>query len=281
MISHFFIRRPIFAGVISIVIMLLGIFALMSLPVERYPNIAPPTISVSANYPGANAETVADTVAAPIEQEVNGVERMLYMSSVSANNGQMGLTVTFETGTDLDMANVLTQNRVSTAMAKLPQEVQRMGVTVKKKSTDSNLFISIYSDDGRYSDLFLSNYVTLQIKDELARVKGVGEVMTYGAGDYSMRLWLDPEKMRTRDVTADEVVQAVREQNLQVAAKSASLRFPRVSRSSIRSMSRGASSQKRSLVPLLSGLVREGVCCACAMWLLSSLEPRATPSSPA
>lgn len=218
MLSHFFIRRPIFAAVISLVIILLGGFALLSLPVERYPNIAPPTISVSAFYPGADAQTVADTVATPIEQQVNGVENMIYMSSVSANDGSMNLTVTFETGTDLDTANVLTQNRVSTAMAKLPQEAQRMGVTVKKKSTDANLFIGFTSPDRRYDELFLSNYVNLRIRDEVARVPGVGEVQSFGVGDYSMRIWLDPERLEARRLTADDVVAAVREQNVQVAA---------------------------------------------------------------
>ncbi len=223
MFSHFFIRRPIFAMVISLVILLLGGFALTSLPVERYPNIAPPSITVTALYPGADARTVADTVASPIEQEVNGVEHMIYMNSVSANDGQMLLTVTFETGTDLDMANVLTQNRVSTATPKLPQEVQRMGVTVKKKSADANLYLGFVSEmdsEGKpvYDELFLSNYQNLRIKDEIARVPGVGEVQTFGVGDYSMRIWLDPEKLKVRGLTVDEVVQAVRDQNVQVAA---------------------------------------------------------------
>ncbi len=218
MISAFFIRRPIFASVISLVIILLGSVALIFLPVERYPDIAPPTINISASYPGADARTVADTVAAPIEQEVNGVEHMIYMSSVSANDGSMNLQVTFETGTDLDMANVLTQNRVSAAEPKLPEEVRRQGVLVKKKSTDVNLFIGFFSPNGTYDDLFLSNYLSLRIKDEIARVPGVGEVKTFGVGDYSMRIWLDPDKLFSRGLTADDVVQAVREQNVQVPA---------------------------------------------------------------
>jgi HAE1 family hydrophobic/amphiphilic exporter-1 len=218
MLSHFFIDRPIFATVISFVILLLGSLSLVSLPVERYPNIAPPTITVSAVYPGADAQTVADTVATPIEQEVNGVENMIYMSSVSANDGSMTLTVTFETGTDLDMANVLTQNRVSTAIPKLPQEVQRLGVTVKKKSTDANLYVGFISSDEAHTALYLSNFVNLNVKDEIARVPGVGEVMSFGVGDYSMRIWLNPEKLKARGLTADDVLQAVREQNLQVAA---------------------------------------------------------------
>lgn len=218
MFSHFFIRRPIFAAVIAIIIILLGVFALLGLPVERYPNIAPPSITVDAVYAGADAGTVADTVAAVIEKEVNGVEGMIYMNSVSANDGTMKLTVTFETGTDLDMANVLVQNRVAKAIPQLPQEVQRLGVKTQKKSTDANLYIGFYSEDGRYDDIYLANYVALRVKDEIARVPGVGEVQAFGAGDYSMRVWLDPEKMKARGLTADDVVNAVREQNLQVAA---------------------------------------------------------------
>lgn len=218
MFSHFFIRRPIFAGVISIVILLLGGFSLVSLPVARYPDISPPTITVSAVYPGADAQTVADTVGTPIEQQVNGVENMLYMRSVCGNDGTYSLTVTFASGTDLDTANVLTQNRVSAAIAKLPQEAQRMGVTVKKKSTDANLYIALYSPDGRYDDLFLSNYMNIQMRDELARSPGVGEVQAFGVGDYSMRIWLDPDRMRIRNITPDDILRAVRDQNVQVAA---------------------------------------------------------------
>ncbi|WP_309396267.1 efflux RND transporter permease subunit [Cerasicoccus maritimus] len=220
MFSHFFIRRPIFAAVISIVIMLLGAFALISLPIERYPEIAPPQVTISAVYPGANAQTVAETVASPIEQEVNGVENMIYMSSVSANDGTMSLTVTFESGVDQDMSNVLTQNRVSKAQSQLPQEVQRMGVTVKKKSSVANMYVALTSPDGTYDDVFLSNYLELRIKDEVARVNGVGEVQTFGVGKYAMRIWLDPQKMTARKVSVDEIVAAVQQQNVQVAAGS-------------------------------------------------------------
>ena len=218
MLSHFFIRRPIFAAVISIVIMLVGIISMLTLPIARYPEISPPTIQVSAVYPGADANTVAETVATPIEQEVNGTEGMLYMSSVSANDGTMALTVTFEVGTDLDMANVLVQNRVARATPKLPEDVQRMGISVKKRATDTVLYIGFYSPDGTYDDKFLSNYLNLRIKDEVARVTGVGDVGTYGAGEYSMRIWLYPDKMKVREITVDDVLQAIRNQNLQVAA---------------------------------------------------------------
>jgi HAE1 family hydrophobic/amphiphilic exporter-1 len=218
MFSHTFIKRPIFAGVIAIVIILVGLFALFELPVERYPDIAPPSITVDAVYPGADAKTVSDTVASVIEKEVNGVEGMIYMNSVSANDGTMKLTVTFETGVDLDMANVLTQNRVSIATPQLPQEAQRMGITVQKKSTDANLYVSFYSPDNSLDDIFLANYVTLQVQDEVARVPGVGDVFVFGAGEYSMRIWLDPDKMKARGLSADDVVSAVSEQNVQVAA---------------------------------------------------------------
>lgn len=218
MFSHFFVRRPIFASVISLVIVLIGTFSLKSLPVARYPEISPPTITVSALYPGADAQTVADTVASPIEEMVNGVENMIYMNSVSAGDGSYALTVTFETGTDLDTANVLTQNRVSSAQSKLPMEAQRMGVNVKKKSPDVILYIAVYSPDGSYDPLFLSNYVNLRMKDEIARAAGVGEVTVFGTGDYSMRIWLNPEQMRIRNISAGEVIQAVKDQNQQVAA---------------------------------------------------------------
>jgi HAE1 family hydrophobic/amphiphilic exporter-1 len=221
MFSGLFINRPIFASVISIVITLIGAVAMVALPVARYPEIAPPTISVSAVYPGANAVTVGETVATPIEQEINGVENMAYMSSISTADGGMNLTVTFDVGSDLDMANVLVQNRLSTAMPKLPQEVTRQGVEVKKKSSEITLFLALYSDpeaETQYSDLFLSNYASLYIRDELSRVPGVGDVMIFGVGDYSMRIWLDPERMTAYSITTNDVVSAIRDQNVEVAA---------------------------------------------------------------
>jgi HAE1 family hydrophobic/amphiphilic exporter-1 len=218
MFSHFFIRRPIFASVISIVMVLIGGFSLLSLPVARYPEIAPPTINVAAVFPGADAKTVADTIGAPIEVEVNGVENMLYMQSVSGNDGSYILTITFESGTDLDMANVLVQNRISAAIPKLPQETQRLGVRVKKRSSDANLYLVIYSPDERYDGLFLGNYLSLNIQDEIARSPGVGEVSTFGMGKYSMRIWLDPEVMLVRQITPGDVMTAIRDQNVQAAA---------------------------------------------------------------
>ena len=223
MISHFFIDRPIFATVLSIVIVIVGGVAVLKLPVAQYPDVAPPTVQVTATYPGANAKTTADNVATPIEQEVNGVERMLYMSSKCTNDGQMNLDVTFELGTNLDTAQVLVQNRVAVAQAKLPEEVKRIGVTTKKKSPSILLCVNLVSakrPDGSffYDQLYLSNFSTLNVKDDLARIKGVGDVAFLGPRDYSMRVWLDPDKLAARDLTATDVINAVREQNRQVAA---------------------------------------------------------------
>ena len=217
-LTHFFIDRPIFASVLSIVIVLVGSIALIRLPIAQYPEIAPPTVVVSAAYPGANAQVVAETVATPIEQEVNGVEDMLYMSSQSTNSGNMALTITFKPGTNLDKAQVLVQNRVALAEPRLPQEVSRQGLSVKKRSPDLSLVVNLVSPDKRYDSIYLSNYALLQIKDTLARLPGVGDIMIFGARDYSMRLWLNPEKIAARNLTASDVVNAIREQNVQVAA---------------------------------------------------------------
>jgi len=218
MFSIFFIRRPIFAAVISIVIVVVGLVAMMALPIARYPDIAPPTVKITAIYPGADARTIAETVAAPIEQEVNGVEGMIYMQSVSANDGSMNLTVTFEPGTDLDTANVLTQNRVAVAEARLPEEVKRQGVTVKKQSTDVVMYIGFSSPGGTWDDEYLSNFVNQRIKDEIARVPGVGNAQVFGAGQFSMRVWLDPQRLISYGLTSGDVVDAIRRQNVQVAS---------------------------------------------------------------
>jgi len=217
MFSAFFIRRPVMATVISLVIVLGGFLALQQISVSRYPDIAPPTIKVGAFYPGANSEAIASDVASPIEQELNGLEGMLYMSSTSSNDGRMDLTVTFSPDVDLDAANVLVQNRVSSAEARLPESVKRQGVTVKKVSSAVAMYISVSSPNGTYDDQFLSNYVWQQIKDELARVNGVGDISVFGAGQFSMRLWLDPERLSSYNLTATDVINAVREQNVQVA----------------------------------------------------------------
>ncbi|TWT51881.1 Efflux pump membrane transporter BepE [Thalassoglobus neptunius] len=215
--SRFFIFRPIFASVISIVIIIAGIVSFGALPVAKFPEVSPPTVQVKATYPGANAATIAETVATPIEQEVNGVEGMIYMSSTSASDGSYTLTVTFELGTDMDIAAVLVQNRVAIAEPKLPEDVRRQGITTKKQSTQILQFIALSSPDQTYDALFLSNY-GLTIKDELSRVAGVGDVMVFGVGDYGMRVWLNPHLLKQRGLTTEDIVQAIREQNVQVAA---------------------------------------------------------------
>src|SRR6476619_5284816 len=218
MISRFFIERPIFANVIALVTILLGAISVWRLPVEQYPQSTPPTVRVTTNYPGANAEVVAATVASPIEQQVNGVENMLYMSSTSSGDGGYSNTITFEIGTNLDAAQVLLQNRVAIAEPLLPEEVRRQGVTVKKQSTNIILVISLTSPKNKYDGLFLANYATLHLRDELSRIAGVGDVTVFGTANYSMRVWLDAEKLKGRNLTTEDVVAALREQNVQVAA---------------------------------------------------------------
>jgi hydrophobe/amphiphile efflux-1 (HAE1) family protein len=218
MFSRFFIERPIFAAVVSILIVCAGAISIFTLPIAQYPNIVPPVVQVTAYYPGADPRVIADTVAAPIEQQVNGVENMLYMSSQSSADGTYTLNVTFKLGSDIDMDTVLTQNRVAEALAQLPPDVQRQGVSTKKVSSAMVLVLSLYSPDNRYDDLFLTNYVTINIKDVLSRIPGVGSIMIFPNKDYAMRIWLDPDKLRARKLTVDDVVQALRQQNVQVAA---------------------------------------------------------------
>ena len=213
-----FIHRPVFASVISIVVVLLGTVALRALPVARYPQIAPPTISVTAAYPGADPETIASTVAAILEKEINGVEGMLYLSSVSSADGIASITVTFEVGTDLDAAQVLVQNRVAVAEPRLPEAVRTQGVIVKKRSSDIALLISLSSPEGQYDDLFLSNFAAMRLRDELNRIDGVGDIVIFGAGDYGMRVWLDTELLQARALTTTDVLNAMRRQNVQIGA---------------------------------------------------------------
>lgn len=216
--SQFFVNRPIFAGVLSIIIFIAGALSLQLLPISEYPEVVPPTVVVRAIYPGANPQVIAETVASPLEQAINGVEDMQYMSSMATADGIMTLTVTFALGTDLDRAQVQVQNRVQQTLPTLPAEVQRLGVVTEKSSPDLTMVVHLVSPDQRYDMLYLSNYATLRIHDELARIDGVGNTQVFGAGEYAMRVWLDPEKVASLNLTASDVVQAIREQNIQVAA---------------------------------------------------------------
>ncbi|MDE6197388.1 MAG: efflux RND transporter permease subunit, partial [Muribaculaceae bacterium] len=222
MFSRFFIRRPIFATVLAILMILAGLLTVKSLPVAQYPDITPPTVFVSAAYPGADAQTVAEAVGVPIEEQVNGVEGMMYMSSNSGSDGSYSLEITFENGTDLDMATVKVQNRVSRAEPVLPASVKQQGVSVESRSSNIILFVALQSDDPeRYDGLYLTNYAQLSIIDELSRIDGVGGADAFGAGEYSMRVWLDPEKMRVRGITPADVLAAIESQNMEVSAGSA------------------------------------------------------------
>jgi gold/copper resistance efflux pump len=217
-VSRFFIDRPIAAIVLSVAIVIAGLLSLGKLPLTEYPQVTPPTVVVRAAYPGANPQVIATTVAAPLEQEINGVEGMLYMSSQASSDGALSLTVTFESDVDPDIAQVEVQNRVSRAVPRLPQEVQRLGITTQKSSPDMLMVVHLVSPNGNHDALYLSNYATLRVRDELARIPGVGDVMVWGAGEYSIRVWLDPNKAAARSLTAADVVRAIREQNVQVAA---------------------------------------------------------------
>ena len=217
-VSRFFVDRPIFATVISVVFVLAGGVAVWTLPVAQYPEVTPPTVQVTALYPGANAETVRDTVAAPIEEQVSGVEGMMYMSSRSTNDGAYNLTVTFKPGTDSDMAQVLVQNRVSLALPVVPALVQNEGIVIKKMSPSTLMIVNLISPDGRYDDIFLSNYATIYVRDELGRLPGVANITYLGQRDYSLRAWLDPDKLAALEFSAMDVVTAISQQNVQVAA---------------------------------------------------------------
>src|SRR5712675_200491 len=218
--SHFFVDRPIFASVIAIILTLVGAISFRALPITEYPEIAPPTVVVAATYAGASAEVVADTVASPIEQEINGVDNMIYMVSQSTGNGVLSISVVFKPGTNVDQAQVLVQNRVSVALPRLPEEVQRVGVTVRKNSPDLMLVIHLISPDGKLDQQYISNYATINIKDVIARIDGVGDTVIFGARDYSMRIWLDPAEVQSRGLAASDVVAALRAANVQVAAGS-------------------------------------------------------------
>src|SRR3954466_9331993 len=215
--AHFFIDRPIFATVLSILLLLVGGIAYLGLPVAQYPEVAPPTIVVRTSYPGANAQTVAETVATPIEQQINGVEDMLYMSSYSTGDGNMSLTITFKLGTDLDKAQVLVQNRVAVATPRLPDDVRRLGVTTVKSSPDLMMVVHMLSPDDSYDQLYVSNSAPHNARDELLRLDGVGDLTIFGERQYSLRVWLDPEKLAAFGLTSGDVVRGSQEQNVQVS----------------------------------------------------------------
>lgn len=218
--SHFFIQRPIFAAMLSLLILVGGAISLFQLPVSEYPEVVPPTVVVTASYPGANPRVIAETVAAPLEQEMNGIEDMLYMFSQATTDGSMTLTLTFALGTDLDRAQVQVQNRVSSALPRLPEEVQRLGVVAEKSSPNLTMVVHLYSPEESRDISYLANYADIYIKDQLARLPGVGDVRLFGGGKYSMRLWLNPDALASRNLTPGDVVSAVRAQNQQVAAGS-------------------------------------------------------------
>ena len=215
--AHFFIRRPIFAGVLSIAIFIMGLLAMFQLPIANIPEVVPPTIVVRATYPGATPKTIAETVASPLEQAINGVEGSLYMFSQATADGVMTLTVTFKLGTDLDKAQVQVQNRVRRRCPSCRRRSARLGVTTTKQSPDLTMVVHLFSPNGRYDEVYLRNYATLQVKDVLARIPGAGDVQVFGSGDYAMRVWLNPDKLAARNLTASDVVAAIREQNVQVA----------------------------------------------------------------
>ena len=216
--SRFFIDRPIFAAVLSILIFVAGVLAIFKLPISEYPDVVPPSVVVRAQYPGANPKVIAETVAAPLEEQINGVENMLYMSSQAASDGSLALTVTFKIGTNAEQAETQVQNRVQRALPRLPEEVRQIGVTTVKSSPNLTMVVHLSSPNGRYDDVYLRNYAVLNVKDQLARIPGMGETLLFGAGDYAMRIWLDPQKVAARGMTASDVTDAIREQNVQVAA---------------------------------------------------------------
>ena len=217
-ISKFFIDRPIFAGVLSLLVFLAGLIALRALPISEYPEVVPPSVVVRATYPGANPKVIAETVATPLEESIRGVEGLMYMKSVASSDGVLTTTVTFAADVDADEATVRVQNRVSQALARLPEDVRRQGVTTQKQSPVFLMVVHLVSPSGKYDTLYLRNYLRLHVKDQLAGIPGVGDAQPFGGGDYAMRLWLDPDKIAARGMTAGDVVRAAREQNIQVSA---------------------------------------------------------------
>ncbi|KKK60907.1 hypothetical protein LCGC14_3019660, partial [marine sediment metagenome] len=217
-ISRFFVDRPILASVLSIIIFVVGLISIPGLPISEYPDVVPPSVQVTARYPGANPKMISETVATPLEESINGVEDMIYMKSVAGSDGTLALTVTFKLGTDPDRAQVQVQNRVTQALPRLPEDVRRQGVTTKKQSPNLMMAVHLLSPDNTFDATYIRNYAVLHIKDELARIPGVGEAGLFGSGDYAMRLWIDPQRAAAHGITANDIATAVREQNIQVSA---------------------------------------------------------------
>ena len=277
--AEFFVRRPIVAIVIAIVTVIVGGVALGGLPVAQYPEITPPMVTVSGSYTGANATNVEQSVATPIEQKVNGVENMLYMKSTNSSDGRMSLEVSFDVGTDLDMANVLTQNRVSEAQAVLPEEVKRQGVTVKKKLAFPLLLLSLVSPNGTYDEQFLTNYATINIIDELARIRGVGQAEVLGGSvtEYAMRVWVRPDELKKLNLTIGDLQRAIREQNVLVPAGQLGVRPHREGPSSpTRCRPPAASRRRRSSGRSSCARTRTARRCCCATSRTSSSGRRTT-----
>src|SRR3954469_20033148 len=217
-LSRFFVDRPVFAGMISLAIFLVGLIAVFQLPISEYPEVVPPSVQVVAQFPGANPKVIAETVATPLEEQINGTEGMIYMSSQAASDGTLTLTVTFKLGMDANLATQLVQNRVNQALPRLPDVTRALGVTTVKSSPDLTMVVHLTSPGGRYDTLYLRNYAVLNVKDQLAKIQGVGSVQLFGSGNYAMRFWLNPQKIAERGLTADDVIAAVRRQNVQVSA---------------------------------------------------------------
>jgi multidrug efflux pump len=279
--SRFFVDRPIFAAVISILILTAGLIALPLLPITEYPDVVPPTVQVRAVYPGANPKVIAETVATPLEEAINGVENMMYMKSVAGSDGVMYLTVTFKPGTDVDLAQVQVQNRVGQATARLPEDVRRLGVTTEKQSPNLTMVVHLISPKQTYDALYLRNYATLHVKDELARIPGVGMAMIFGGGDYSMRVWLDPDKVAARGLTAGDVVRAIQEQNVQVSAgQIGAPPQPVASDFTLSINAQGGWSPRTSSATSSSRPAPAASSPACATWRGSSWAPRTTRCAP-
>jgi multidrug efflux pump len=279
--SRFFIDRPIFAAVLSILIFITGLIAIPLLPVSEYPDVVPPSVQVRAEYPGANPKVIAETVATPLEEAINGVENMMYMKSVAGSDGVLVTTVTFRPGTDPDQAQVQVQNRVSQAEARLPEDVRRLGITTQKQSPTLTLVVHLFSPNGKYDSLYMRNYATLKVKDELARLPGVGQIQIFGAGEYAMRIWLDPNKVAARGLTASDVVTAMQEQNVQVSAGQLGAEpLPKESDFLISINAQGVCTRKKSSAISFSKRPRMVRWYACATWRASKWGRAATRCVP-